>query len=57
MKNKSTQERITQILKSIENNKDKIVRLEDKIDQIKDKEEQFQARVALLNYHQNTAAK
>jgi len=53
MKNKSTYERINDILKSIKNNQDKIVKLEQKVDKLEDPEEKFQARLAILDYYHN----
>jgi len=53
MKNKSTYERINDILKSIKNNQDKIVKLEQKVDKLEDSEEKFQARLAILDYYHN----
>jgi len=50
---KTTEDKINQILKTVKYNKDKIVILEKKIDRIKNSEEKFQAKVAILNYHQS----
>jgi hypothetical protein len=52
-KSNNTYEKINRLLKTIKYNKDKIVILEQKIDQIKDEEDKFQARIAILNYHQS----
>lgn len=41
------------MLASFKNNRDKIVRLENKIDLIKDEAQKFQARLAILDYYQD----
>ena len=54
MNNKQkTYARINQMLVSFKNNRDKIVRLENKIDLIKDDEQKFQARLAVLDFYQD----
>jgi hypothetical protein len=44
--------RVEKIIKRIENNSDKLIRLENRIEKISDKETKFQAKVAMLNHYQ-----
>jgi hypothetical protein len=55
--NNQTYEKVERMIERIKYNSDKIVRLENRVEKIQDIEMRFQAKVALLNYHQKDIKK
>jgi hypothetical protein len=51
--NKDHYQKVQRIIERIKYNSDKIVRLENRVEKIMDVEMQFQAKVAILNYHKD----